>query len=266
MLLWMFQSESVWYRYRFHSSALPTLLINIEVAGNICSCAAAAASAVMLTCWNNNIFFFRISDQRAPSPGFIINLYIQYLCNNSPCVLIAAKCCTILYVLVTPGWLKMTGGGSWAMTGQTDRCAAVIARLAGPRLSFPRLAEVGGDREKGDQACETGVGGVGGTVQLSGRDLLLALKQKPYRNRPRGTFLEMNTPFSARKVARGWIHWVTSVKGWQVNRKEKVGIVLTVTSKRQLKGPVNATWSNGSCPKNTFELKSGSISIALISQ
>lgn len=48
------------------------------------------------------------------------------------------------------------------MTGQTDQHAAVIAQLAGPRLSFPRLAEVVGDHESGDLAYETRVGGVGG--------------------------------------------------------------------------------------------------------
>lgn len=78
-----------------------------------------------------------------------------------------------------------------------------LSLLAGPRLSFPRLAEVAGDHESSDLAYETRVGGVGGgTVQLTGQDLLLALKQKPHRNRPRGTFLEMNAPCSAREVAR----------------------------------------------------------------
>lgn len=61
------------------------------------------------------------------------------------------------------------------MTGQTDQRAAVPARLAGLPLSFPRLAEVGGDHERGDLAYGTRVGRGGGeTVQLSGQDLLLA--------------------------------------------------------------------------------------------
>lgn len=88
------------------------------------------------------------------------------------------------------------------MTGQTDQHAAVTARLAGPRLSFPRVAEVAGDHESGDLAYQTSGWGEGGAVQLTGQDLLFALKQKPHRNRPRGTFLEMNTPCSAREVAR----------------------------------------------------------------
>lgn len=45
------------------------------------------------------------------------------------------------------------------MTGQTDQRAAVTARLAGLPLSFPRLAEVGGDHERGDIAYGTRVGG-----------------------------------------------------------------------------------------------------------
>lgn len=58
------------------------------------------------------------------------------------------------------------------MTGQTDQRAAVTARLAGLPLSFPLLAEFGGDHERGDLAYGTRVGG-GGTVQLFGRDLSL---------------------------------------------------------------------------------------------
>lgn len=41
-----------------------------------------------------------------------------------------------------------------------------------------------------------------GDVPLSGQDLLLVVKQKSHKNRPRGTGLEMKTPRPAREVAR----------------------------------------------------------------
>lgn len=151
------------------------------------------------------------------------------------------------------------------MTGQTDQRAAVPARLAGLPLSFPRLAEVGGDHERGDLAYGTRVGWGGGGDRATLRTGPFAcMKAKPHKNRPRGNRLEMNTPRPAREVARSWSCWAISAKGWQESRREKVGIVLTVASNEQLKRPVNATWSSGSCPKNTSELKSGAVSIALI--
>lgn len=56
------------------------------------------------------------------------------------------------------------------------------------------------------------------------------------------------------EVTRGW---ETAAKGWKVIRKRR-GIIRAVASKRRVKGAVNATWSSGSCPKNTSGLESGS--------
>lgn len=59
------------------------------------------------------------------------------------------------------------------MTGQTDQRAAVTARLAGLPLSFPRLAELGGDHERGDLTHGTRVGGGWGTCHSPDRTFCL---------------------------------------------------------------------------------------------
>lgn len=66
------------------------------------------ASAAILTPWNNNIFFSRISDHLCP--GCIDNRQMKYPSNNNAYLFITAECCAILHVLVTPGWLKMKMG------------------------------------------------------------------------------------------------------------------------------------------------------------
>lgn len=86
----------------------------------------------------------------------------------------------------------------------------------------------------------------GDSVQLSGHDLMLAFKQKPRKNRPQGCreikrkLTEDSHTLFCGKVTRSYTVLGNGYKRLR-SHQEKEGVIRAVTSKRQVKGAVNAT-------------------------
>lgn len=91
------------------------------------------------------------------------------------------KCCTVSHVLVTRGWLKMTGGaGVWQRVGKWISVQLSLRSSLGCHCHFPLQSHRQGwrgDHEQGGLAPgdQEGLVGEPRACSLSGHDLVLAL-------------------------------------------------------------------------------------------